>query len=90
MSTAYSIYEAKAKFSEVMRKVRGGQRVVVTYHGEPVAEIMPVGPTAEGVRGRAARLASTGELIRGSGDFKTFTVAGRRPGGLRRFLDDRG
>ena len=39
MSTAYSIYEAKAKFSEVMRKGRGGQRVVVTYHGQPVAEI---------------------------------------------------
>lgn len=90
MSTAYSIYEAKAKFSEVMRKVRGGQRVVVTYHGEPVAEITPVGPTAKGVRGRAARFASTGELIRGSGDFKTFTAVGRRPGALRRFLADRG
>jgi prevent-host-death family protein len=90
VGTAYSTYEAKAKFSEVMRKVRGGQRVVVTYHGEPVAEITPVGPTADGVRGRAARLASTGELIPGSGDFKTFQPVARRPGALRRFLDDRG
>jgi prevent-host-death family protein len=35
----YSTYEAKAKFSEILRKVRAGQRVVIAYHGEEVAEI---------------------------------------------------
>ena len=38
MST-YSTYEAKAKFSEILRKVRAGQRVIIAYHGEVVAEI---------------------------------------------------
>jgi prevent-host-death family protein len=37
----YSTYEAKAKFSEVMRKVRAGQRIVIAYHGEEIAEIRP-------------------------------------------------
>jgi prevent-host-death family protein len=41
MST-YSTYEAKAKFSEILRKVRAGQRVVIAYHGEEVAEIRPI------------------------------------------------
>ena len=37
MGRWYSIYEAKAKFSEIIRKVREGQTVTVSYHGEPVA-----------------------------------------------------
>jgi antitoxin (DNA-binding transcriptional repressor) of toxin-antitoxin stability system len=35
----YSTYEAKARFSEVIRKVRAGQRVVIAYRGAEVAEI---------------------------------------------------
>jgi len=38
----YSTYEAKARFSEVIRKVRDGQRVVIAYRGEEVAEIRPL------------------------------------------------
>jgi len=37
--STYSTYEAKAKFSEILRKVRAGQRVIIAYHGEVVAEI---------------------------------------------------
>ncbi|MYA59219.1 MAG: type II toxin-antitoxin system prevent-host-death family antitoxin, partial [Chloroflexi bacterium] len=33
MATTYSTYEAKAKFSEVIRRVREGETVVVSYHG---------------------------------------------------------
>ena len=42
MAHVYSTYEAKAKFSEVIRKVRGGQRVVISYHGKDIAEILPI------------------------------------------------
>ena len=42
METTYSTYQAKAHFSEILRKVRSGQRVIVSYHGEPVAEIRPL------------------------------------------------
>lgn len=90
MSDAYSTYEAKAKFSEVMRKVRRGQRVTVTYHGVPVAEIAPLPPPASGLRARMAHLRTTGELISEPGRFGDFKPIARRPGALKRFLDDRG
>ena len=35
----YSTYQAKSRFSEIIRKVRGGRRVIVTHHGTQVAEI---------------------------------------------------
>jgi len=33
----YSTYEAKSRFSEIIRKVRAGRRVIVTHHGARVA-----------------------------------------------------
>jgi prevent-host-death family protein len=89
MSSAYSTYEAKAKFSEMMRKVRHGQRVIVTYHGEPIAEISPLAREAKGLRERVSQLSASGEVIPEQGRFAVAAVA-RRPGALRRFLDDRG
>ena len=40
MAETYSTYEAKTKFSEVIRKVRAGQRIVIAYRGEEIAEIL--------------------------------------------------
>ena len=37
VSAVYSTYEAKARFSEVLRLVRFGTPVIVTHHGKPVA-----------------------------------------------------
>ena len=42
MALNYSIYEAKARFSEVIRHVREGKTVTVSYRGEPVAEIRSI------------------------------------------------
>jgi prevent-host-death family protein len=42
MAHTYSTYEAKAKFSEVIRKVKAGQRIVIAYRGEEIAEIRPI------------------------------------------------
>jgi prevent-host-death family protein len=39
-----SIREARARFSEAIEAARRGERVVITRHGEPVAEIGPVQP----------------------------------------------
>lgn len=39
MSDTYSLYEAKAKLSAIVRRVREGCRAIVTVHGKPVAEI---------------------------------------------------
>ena len=34
-------FEAKTKFAEVLRRVQKGERIVITLHGKPVAEIGP-------------------------------------------------
>ena len=41
MRSEYSTYEAKAQFSEIIRQVRQGKTIMVSYRGEPVAEIRP-------------------------------------------------
>lgn len=42
MGITYSAHEAKARFAEVLRHVRGGETVTVSYRGEPVAEVRPL------------------------------------------------
>ena len=42
MSITYSTYEAKARFSEIIRHVREGRTVTVSYRGEPVAEVRSI------------------------------------------------
>ena len=34
-------YEAKTKFSELLVRVENGERVTITKHGRPVAELIP-------------------------------------------------
>ena len=36
-----SIAEAKAKFSELIKRAEAGEEIVVTRHGRPVARVMP-------------------------------------------------
>ncbi|NNK63775.1 MAG: type II toxin-antitoxin system prevent-host-death family antitoxin, partial [Gemmatimonadetes bacterium] len=54
-------WEAKARFSEMLRIVREGRTVTVTYHGEPVAEIRPFKPRS-GLEARMERLRGRGQL----------------------------
>ena len=37
-------YEAKTKFSELLRRVGKGERFVITRHGMPIAVLKPVSP----------------------------------------------
>jgi prevent-host-death family protein len=39
-----SIAEAKNRLPELIRAVEGGEQVVITRHGKPVAQIMPPPP----------------------------------------------
>ncbi|NRR29083.1 type II toxin-antitoxin system prevent-host-death family antitoxin [Oxalobacteraceae bacterium] len=41
-------YDAKAKLSEILRKVRTGQRYTITIRGEPVADLVPYGSGRKG------------------------------------------
>jgi prevent-host-death family protein len=87
--TTYSIYEAKARFSEVIRVVRRGGTVIVTYRGDPVAEIRPIESDKQPLERRLAELEREGALQgRGSREGR-LDVIERRPGALRRFLNER-
>lgn len=89
MPTIYSTYEAKAKFSEILRQVRSGATVQVTYHGEPVAEIRPLERHQDPVEARMAELKARGELIPAADPEAPVEVGEPVPGGLERFLEDR-
>ena len=43
--TNVGAYEAKTRLSELLKRAASGERIVVTKHGVPVAEIIPVGKT---------------------------------------------
>ena len=89
MGKWYSIYEAKAKFSEIIRKVRKGQTVTVSYYGEPVAEVRPIVPARPGLDDRVRRLEDRGVVVRPAVREGKLRPISRRPGALERFLADR-
>jgi prevent-host-death family protein len=83
------LYEAKAKLSAIVRKVREGSRVIVTLHGEPVVEIRPITRKGSGLDARLEELADRGIIVRASTRRSRPRAVARRPGALKRFLDDR-
>lgn len=90
MTKSYSLYETKARLSAIIRQVRAGQRVTVTVHGEPVAEIRPLAAPRTGLAARLTTLADRGILVRSStGPAATGGAVARRPGALARFLAER-
>ncbi len=85
----YTAYEAKAKFSELLRKVRNGQRVVISYHGENVAELRPLAPPPEDLEASLRELELSGRVgppAAREGDLKPLA---KRRGALARFLTSR-
>lgn len=89
MPRTYSTYDAKAKLSEILRKVRGGQRVGITYHGELVAEVTPVEPVGGGLSERLRRLEKEGVIVPARARRQPIPRLGRRAGALKRFLESR-
>ena len=91
MKRIYSTYEAKAKFSEIVRLVREeGERVTISYHGRPVAEIRPIEPEEPGdaIVVRLRGLEARGAVVRGERKGQLRPLA-HRPGALARFLAER-
>lgn len=91
MERTYSIYDAKAKFSEIIRAVKRSRRVVVTERGTPVAEVVPYQDEAEEtVSGRVEKLTRVGAIVPANGRFRAKLVKAL-PGASARFLkEDRG
>ncbi len=89
MPITYSTYEAKARFSEVLRQVREGETVTVTYRGEPVAEIHPIRAEQDPFEARLDELERRGVLVPPTGPMKPLRAVVHAPGALERFLADR-
>ena len=90
MKDTYSIYEAKAHLSAIVRRVREGHPVVVTVHGEPAVEIRPIVQRGEGLAARLKTLGERGILVPQGPRSRHIPRLVRRPGALQRFLDERG
>jgi len=89
MRNTYSLYQAKARLSEIVRMVREGNTVVVTLRGEPVVEMRPVSDHGTDLKGRMNELADRGVLVRPESTRNRARSVTRKPGALKRFLAER-
>lgn len=91
MNLVYSATVARAHFAEVIRNVRGGQTVRISYRGRPVAEIRPIKEETKSLEEHLDDLERRGVVSPAAkpGPFVPGPVT-RRPGALQRFLDERG
>ena len=85
----YSLYEAKARFSEVIRLVRRGRMVTITYRGKPVAQIQPFRSESSEIEARLRRFEDAGVLQADANAPAPLERVARRPGALARFLAER-
>jgi prevent-host-death family protein len=61
-------YEAKTHLPELIERVRRGERITITRHGKPVAELRPVGlGEPEALREALARLDRSRARLRARG-----------------------
>ena len=94
MPDEYSLYDAKAKLSALIRQVREGRTIVITVHGEPAAELRPIDRTMrkQTIADRVAELEGRGELSPATPKPGTPVAPApvkRRRGALKRFLEER-
>ena len=89
MAITYSTYEAKARFSEVLRQVRQGKTITISYRGKPAAEIRPIQPKKQTLEERLDDLERRGILVPASDPDEPIRPIAHRPGALKRFLAER-
>ena len=90
MTDLLSVYEAKARFSEVIRQVREGRTITISYRGEPVAEIRPTHESPSPSQREIEDLRSDGEYsVRSKGPRGELVPGKASPGALDRFLSER-
>ena len=44
MAKAYAVHEARAKLTEILRKVKRGQTVTISERGKEIARVVPCEP----------------------------------------------
>jgi prevent-host-death family protein len=85
----YSTAEAKARFSELLRLVAAGERVLITRHGREVAQVSPIEVFADPMQARLAELEAAGMITQPIDSQAPMRSVGPAPGALQRFLNSR-
>ncbi len=61
-------YDAKTHLPKLLERVEKGERFVITKHGRPVAELLPIArPNADAVRGTIRDIRAFRKSLRGRG-----------------------
>ena len=94
MTNEYPLYDAKAKLSALVRQVREGNTIIITVHGERVAELRPYHPKPgpQTLSERYAELQARGEITPSrlaSSETGSLRVGTPHLGVLQRFLEER-
>lgn len=89
MKDVYSIYEAKAKLSEIIRRVKNRRAVTITDRGEPVARVVPIDSGSnQSLESRLKELKSKGVLNVAEKPPSSIGALKRLPGAVNRFLSN--
>ncbi len=89
MSIVYSTFEAKTKFSELLKLVQAGKTVAISDQGKPFAEIRPVAERQLSNDARLEELCKRGAYIPPKSTLSAFKSCVQRPGAVMGFLEDR-
>lgn len=89
MGARYSIYDAKAKLSEIIRTVKRNRSVVITERGREVARVVPV-ERAQTLEERIADLTAQGVIVPAKADHRVgLGPIAQRRGAVARLHADR-
>jgi prevent-host-death family protein len=89
VTETYSTYEAKARLSEILRKVEAGKTIRISRRGRPIAEVRPVVRGPDDLEQRIRELSEQGVLTPAPAERHTLKPLVSRAGALDRFLADR-
>jgi prevent-host-death family protein len=84
----YPLHEARAKLSEILRRVKQGRSVTISERGRIIARVVPI-EEPRTLSSRLRRMEADGVLVRRPRKPGAIRPVARRPGGLRRFLRSR-
>lgn len=88
MAHAYSIYETKSRFSEILRIVKSGKEVIVNERGRSIAKILPF-KQLDNLKDRLNWMSRSGQMIPAEITDRDFTAKSHSTGALKRFLEER-
>lgn len=88
MPRAYPVHEAKAKLSEILRRVKQGRSVTISERGRIIARVVPI-EEPRSLASRLRRMEADGVLVRRRKKPGAIRPVAKRSGGLRRFLRSR-